>query len=505
MYLVRCKNGTKVQFLGLLLRSINLENMNSLATLSLTYFFFTLISSSILLNAFRKDLDASALYFLFSELCILMACAVIFLTNIEVLAVNPVSIGIPNFGALCAELAILFSILSTVQKIETKWFVLSVVVLGLMTVFLESIRSSNNFETIIFINILVLTGLFLTNYLVCKIKMSPLFASNPFIVLFKWFELGLVGYGLLRLIATFSSSPIIPRGTPNDLAIAVFSLYAVMASFRYMSYVGFRITWVDPDNPSQNSLNQALVKAIEEKNHLLRGLIASNRVIGISALASSLAHQLSQPLTTIAIRAETTRRELMRSRQSPLSIASLDEITAQSARLSGLVQNLRQLFGSKKNQFQAFRLQKITDEILEVIKPALESPKIALTTHYQTDSVVFGDSIQIQQVLINVLNNAIDALSKTTSEDRRISITLIEKDHQAIMRVWDSGEGIKDEVLPSLFELYFSTKENGLGVGLWLSKTIMERHRGEISGFNSPNGGAQFDIVMPLYRMQAGL
>jgi signal transduction histidine kinase len=78
-------------------------------------------------------------------------------------------------------------------------------------------------------------------------------------------------------------------------------------------------------------------------------------------------------------------------------------------------------------------------------------------------------------------------------------------DYQAIMIVWDSGEGIKDEVLPSLFDLYFSTKENGLGVGLWLSKTIMERHRGEISGFNSPKGGAQFDIVIPLYRMQTGL
>jgi len=64
-------------------------------------------------------------------------------------------------------------------------------------------------------------------------------------------------------MANFSSAPIIPRGVPTDLAIAVFSVYVVMASFRYMSYVGFRITWVDPNNPSENRLNQALVKAIE--------------------------------------------------------------------------------------------------------------------------------------------------------------------------------------------------------------------------------------------------
>ena len=411
-------------------------------------------------------------------------------------------IGLPNFGVLCAELAILFSMLSTIIRIEKKWFVLCVVVLGVITIILEFMRDANHHASIIFVNALVLTVLFLTNYLVCKFKMIPLFSSNPFLQLFEWFELGLVGYGLLRLMANFSSAPIIPRGAPTDLAIAVFSVYVVMASFRYMSYVGFRITWVDPNNLSENRLNQALVKAIEEKNHLLRGLIASNRGIGISALASSLAHQLSQPLTTIALRAETTRRELLHSKQSPLSIASLDEISAQSAKLAELVQNLRQLFGSKKNQFQSFNLKKVTQEILEVIKPALKSHNISLLTYDQADPFVFGDSIQIQQVLINVLNNAIDALSQHESSVRTISITLAENEGLAILSIKDNGGGIKEDMIPSLFELYNTTKENGLGVGLWLSKTIIERHQGKITAFNTSEGGAQFDIAMPISRLQ---
>lgn len=479
--------------------------MNSFATLALIYFFFTLISSSILINAFKNKLDASALYFLFSELCILITCVIIFLINIGQLETNAFSIGFPNFGALCAELAILFSMLSTIRKIEKKWFVFGVVLLGLLTTFLESMRTSDNYESIIFASALTLTGLFLTTYLFCKFKLTPLFASNPFIQLFKWFELGLVGYGLLRLSGNFLSSPIMPRETPTDLAIAVFSVYIVMASFRYMAYVGFRITWVDPNNPSANHLNKALVKAIEEKNYLLQGLIASNRVIGISALASSLAHQLSQPLTTIAIRAETTRRELLKTNQSPLSIASLDEISAQSARLADLVQNLRQLFGAKSNQFQAIKLQKVTNEILEIIKPALASQKISLSIRYQADPIVFGDGIQIQQVLINVLNNAIDALSQQKSKVREIAISLKEEHGLAILSIADNGEGIKSEILPSMFELYNTTKEDGLGVGLWLSKTIMERHQGKIVGFNSLQGGAEFEIQMPLYRTQTEL
>jgi len=478
--------------------------MNSLATLSLIYFFFTLISSSILLNAFRKKLDDSALYFLFSELCILMTCIILFLINIGKLDVNPITIGFPNFGALCAELAILFSMVSIVRKIDKKWFVLSMVLMGLFTLLFESLRTTANFEYIIFINALMITSLFLSTYLFCRFKLTPLFASNPFIQLFKWFELGLVCYGLLRLSAHLFSAPIMPRGTPTDLTVAVFALYVVMASFRFMSYVGFRITWVDPVNPSENRLNQSLVKAIEEKNHMLSGLIASNRVIGISALASSLAHQLSQPLTTIALRADTTRRELLRSKQNPLSIASLDEISAQSARLAELVQNLRQLFGSKNNQFQDLSLKKVTNEILEVIKPALKAPQISLSTHYHGDPFVFGDSIQIQQVLVNVLNNAIDVLSQHQSMTREISIMLTEKDGRALLSIRDNGGGINDAMIPFLFELYHTTKEKGLGVGLWLSKTIMERHQGKITGFNTLEGGAQFDIELPISRQHMG-
>lgn len=474
--------------------------MNAFATLSLIYFLFTLISSSILFNAFRNKLDASALYFLFSELCILITCAILFLINIKAIDVNPITIGIPNFGALCAELAILFSLLSTLKKIQTKWFLVGIFLLALMTFFLELSRDAVDYNLIIFVHAAVLTGLFATSFLVCRFKLLPLFTGNPFIQLFKWFELGLVGYGLLRLTATFFSTPIIPRDTPTDMAIVVFTIYVLMGSFRYMSYVGFRITWVDPKNPTENRLNKTLVKAIEEKNHLLRGLIASNRVIGISALASSLAHQLSQPLTTIALRAETTRRDLIHSDQNFKSIASLDEISAQSARLAELVQNLRQLFGSKYNHFQAVKLQKVTNEILEVIKPALESQKISLRTQYRADPTVYGDSIQLQQVLINVLNNAMDALSQSQSSLREILITLDIQNDDSVLCVRDTGQGIKPEILLSMFELYNTTKLDGLGVGLWLSNIIMERHQGKISGFNSSDGGALFEIQMPLYQ-----
>ena len=272
-----------------------------------------------------------------------------------------------------------------------------------------------------------------------------------------------------------------------------------MGTFRYISYIGLRITWVDPKNPAQNLLNKPLAKAIEEKDQLLRSLIASNRVIGISALASSLAHQLSQPLTTIALSADTTRRSLIQAGQDQGVITSLDEISTQSTKLAELVKNLRQLFGPRSYEFGPANLQKVVNEIVEIVEPTLEAKKITLLKDYQSNPVVHGDSIQIQQVLINVLNNAVDSLTQDKTTPKVISIHIASGDNSATITIKDTGTGIDQKLLPSIFELYKTTKQGGLGVGLWLSKIIMERHSGSISAANDPGGGAIFKIEIPLH------
>jgi signal transduction histidine kinase len=265
-----------------------------------------------------------------------------------------------------------------------------------------------------------------------------------------------------------------------------------------MTYIGFRITWVDDLNPRKNALNQPLVEAIEEKNQFLQGLIASNRFIGISALASSLAHQLSQPLTTIAILAETARRDLPTYPHNANTLASLDEINTQSNQLSGLVQNLRQLFRSKPEKLKSINLQKVCNEVLEIIEPTLQSKSISLIKHVECDPIVFGDSVQLQQVLINLFNNAIESIQASNPPAREIVITIEVNGNYASLSVRDSGPGIDPNAFPSLFELYKTTKPEGLGVGLWLSKTIMERQQGKIKGLNHAHGGACFEIQIPL-------
>ena len=473
--------------------------MNSFATLSVIYALFTLISSSILFSSFRKKMDDSAAYFLFSELCMGITCIVIFLINKKLVVNGPIWTAIPNFCNIAAEISVFFSVASLTRKMEKKWFFLALTAVALMALLIELMRDQLSIQTIVFLFAATLTSVFITNYVVCRFKLPKALSSNEFMRLFTWLELGLIFFGLIRISATFLSAPILPRYDPSDLSVFIFSLYIVLACFRYFAYLGIRITFIDPSNPAQNRLNKPLLQAIEEKDQLLLGLIASNRVIGISALASSLAHQLSQPLTTIALRADTTRRDLAQSGQDPRTIAAIDEIAAQSTKLSGLVKNLRQFFSANNDEFAPVNLQKKIDAIIEIVEPNLEAKKISLVKDYQSDPIVFGDAIQIQQVLINVMTNAIDALVQSNTKHKEICFTLSHHESIATITIKDSGGGIDPKLLPSIFDLYKTSKKEGLGVGLWLSKTIMTRHQGSITAMSHPSGWTEFKITLPIH------
>jgi signal transduction histidine kinase len=472
--------------------------MHPINSLTITYLLFTLVSSGIIYGAFRKNLDNSAKYFLIAELFMATTAAIIFTQNHSPDLFPSELLAAANFFSIGSEIAVLLSIQSLVKNVAIRRYIFSLFALLIYVCLIEVIRHYYGSKIIILIHNIVITSISLSIYFSCKFTSNLSLASNQFIKAFRWFELGLIIFSIVRGLAYFANTIIVPRDNPPPFVIIMFTLYVTMSVFRYMSYIGLRITWVDPRTWSINPLNRDLAKAIEEKDHLLRGLIASNRIIGISALASSLAHQLSQPLTAISLQADRSRREIAKSVDNPLLVSSLDEISTQSGKLAELVQNLRQLFSSRNYEFHSFSLHKACVEILEIVEPTLQSKRIALIQNLESDPQAYGDSIQIQQVLINVFNNAIDVMSNSNLQAKELQLTITQDDKMAILRVQDTGAGIDATLLPSIFELYKTTKQGGLGVGLWLCKTIMERHQGSISASNSADGGAVFEIQIPL-------
>ena len=323
-------------------------------------------------------------------------------------------------------------------------------------------------------------------------------ASNSFLKWIAYLEVGIAVLALIRFLAFFLFEPISPR-EPNVTSIVLFSVYASISVFRYISYQSMRISWVDSKNPPRsNLLNKNLALAIQDKTELTQKLISSNRALGVSALANTLTHQLSQPITGIAIQAEIAQRDIPKIKENEASIKILEKISTETGKLSELVNSLRSLFSHGDCDFKKKQLSSTCETVVNLYNQIFTLSQVSFDVVYETNPPVNINEIQIQQVLINVMNNALEAVGQNTSQTKRISLQLSNDDLDAVILITDSGQGIAEEIKNDLFELYKTNKSNGMGIGLWLSKTIVERHNGSIS-INSQSGvGTSVVIRLPL-------
>lgn len=475
--------------------------MSALAALSITYLLITICSASILYFSFKGKIDASGRYFFLSELFILPGILCVAISSI-----NPEYIGTAlfltiNISVWLAHVCVLFSIYALSREIDDRKFFLSIGIGIIYVVAIEIFRSTNPPIQATTLIASTADAIFcFWAYALCKTTKDEDLRKNLFFNWIKNIELMLGIFACIRILSCFSDEPINPR-LPTFSAVTFYIFFLILNIFRYISYQSLRISWVDYRTYSVNPLNKNLAVVTQEKNHLVQGIIASNRVIGIGALASSLAHQLSQPLTAIGLQTETLKRDLKKSDENQVAVIMLDKINSQLSKLTNLVKNLRQLFNSNTNDFHQVDLAFAVNELLEIIEPTLETKKIHLVKVISNNITVLGDAIQIQQVLINLLNNSIDAISSSDPKVREIKITISSDDGFAIMNIEDTGTGIDVPMLPTMFELYKTSKKDGIGIGLWLCKTIIDKHHGEISGANKPNGGAIFTIRIPLTRL----
>lgn len=473
--------------------------MNPLISLSVIYFFMTVGSAGILYFSFKKQVDTSGKFFLLAELVTLPMVVLFALINTNPDYQEPVIFFLSNLLGLCAEIAVLFSIHALTRKVQIGQFLILLFLSAIYCVFMEYCRITidSNLPTLLYA--IASVGIAMSTYAAYRSTVGSDIKENLFLKWIAVIEINLALFALIRITSYFLDASIKPHGPTTFIAI-FYALYVGLCIFRYVAYQSLRISWVDPRSLKPNILNRNLAKAIEEKDQLLRGLINSNRAIGVSSLASSLAHQLSQPLTSIAIQTETVTRDLVEAKQNPAQVMLLEKISAQLGKLSDLVNNLRQLFSTRNEQFAPVNLQQAVNEILELIEPSLKSKNIAVAKSFQFNPLVYGDKIQLQQVLINLLNNAIDAITESNSPSKKICVSISQSAGFAILAIEDSGKGLNPELQDSLFDLYKTTKKEGLGVGLWLSKTIMDKHHGNITASNGANGGAVFEIQIPLAR-----
>jgi len=231
-----------------------------------------------------------------------------------------------------------------------------------------------------------------------------------------------------------------------------------------------------------------------------RQLAHLNRVATMGELSGAIAHELSQPLTAILTNAQAARRLIA---QSPPDLsevrAALEDIVANDKRAGVVIERLRALLKKDSSSFEPLDLNVVAREVLDLAHSDLVARRVTVTTRLDpTLGPVRGDRIQIQQVLLNLLLNAAEAMNTTALGQRQLLVTTRPEDGFAEISVSDRGVGIPEERLDAIFEPFVTFRDQGLGLGLAISRSIIVAHGGRITAENNPGGGSTFRCFLPV-------
>lgn len=229
-------------------------------------------------------------------------------------------------------------------------------------------------------------------------------------------------------------------------------------------------------------------------------------------LTASIAHEINQPLGSILTNAETA--EAILQSQSP-DIAKLpdivelkdivNDILQDDRRATEVIQRMRSLLKKAPFEQKQFDLNEVVQETMRVFSSLTASRKFELVSVITPEALpLLGDRIQLQQVILNLVMNGIEAMRDTPTEKRIIRIRTSRVENFAQLSVSDRGSGIPEDKLKEVFEPFFTSKAEGMGMGLSIARTIIEAHNGQVSARNRDHGGATFRIRLPISTDGAG-
>jgi PAS domain S-box-containing protein len=252
---------------------------------------------------------------------------------------------------------------------------------------------------------------------------------------------------------------------------------------------------------TQRKLAEMQVRELQ--NQLAR----ASRVSSMGELATSIAHELNQPLGAILLNAETAGLLL---NQDPLPSdelrAILSDIRKDDQRAGDVIRRMRALLLQHEFERHPLDVNLLAQEVLRLVNGDAVSRSIEINTGFSSQlPVIQGDRVHLQQVLLNLVINAMEAVSHQPPERRLLTVsTSLTADGAVEITVSDSGPGIEPDSLPHLFEPFFTTKKSGIGMGLSISDKIIKAHHGSIRAENHPSGGAIFHIILPAIGTQDG-
>ena len=237
---------------------------------------------------------------------------------------------------------------------------------------------------------------------------------------------------------------------------------------------------------------------LQEYEERYRELIRVDRTSRLGELTASLAHELNQPLTAILSTAQAGLRFMESGKNDPaLYREILENIVQDDKRAADVIRSLRSMVKKEPSKKDKVNMVDIISEVMEITYGELIAKNTEIETHIDANNpMILADKSQIQQVLLNLILNAIDAMADNTPDKRKITLRTENIDGFIRLSVCDIGPGISEDSFEKIFDPFYSTKTSGLGMGLAVCKTIIKEHGGSIRAENSPQGGAIFSFEL---------
>lgn len=250
-----------------------------------------------------------------------------------------------------------------------------------------------------------------------------------------------------------------------------------------------------------NKKQKTMTGQIIETENRYRELVREDRLQRMAELTASLSHELNQPLAAILSSAQAGLRFINSNRSDTQTIKEIfQNIVEDDKRAASVISSVRSMMKLEKREKEKVDLNELIREVIKIFSGEAAKKEIKIEVDLLERPVfISADSIQIQQVVLNFIFNAAHSMEDIESDNKLIVINEILNDNSVTVQVQDYGIGIKEEIKEKIFKPFITTRSKGFGIGLAVSKAIIEAHNGKISAENNPDIGATFSFELKLW------
>lgn len=255
------------------------------------------------------------------------------------------------------------------------------------------------------------------------------------------------------------------------------------------------------DKLKEKQLAAQLEQAEAQAARLREQMTHLSRVTTLVEVFGSIAHELNQPLSAILSNAQAAQRMLINGADVNEMREILKDIVTEDKRAGEVIHRLRHWLRKGEGQQRSLNINELIEDVLKLVRSYLMKQQVTATTNFaQNLPAVTGDSAELQQLLVNLVVNACDAMTSCDTGERHLLIRTEAPDGSAevIVSVTDSGSGIRKEDLERIFEPFVTTKKNGVGLGLSVCRSIIAAHGQKLWATNNPDRGATFHFILPV-------